>query len=1488
MSDTGHNTLLCIGLLGLPALVVWLVLLPSLPDALATPMQWRVAAALLASALLTQALLWRRSSARLTISLLVAGAAWVLLGLAAALAITVLNGMIGALAIVLVPGTDRAGQIARLRLTALIAGVIGLGLLAAQGIALLFNAVPPLPLTDDLTPLLVHVLALMSAYVVVRLGTIWASVIAMPPMTWQQHILMIAGDMVPLALVIVLPQILTQAGEIVFYIVLAMLVLMGFYQGQFVMMRANLSRRSEETTAIRRLGDHFTTRLDLDELLQHLYMEVRGLIPATTYFVALYDDAYEMLSYPLVMRQGEPQNWPSRRLDTGCADQVIVSGQALRLSGKEMPLCTAFEGQPAAFIGLPLRAEGSLIGVLGLSHATDPDAFSKNDLLVLALIAPQAAVAIRNARLYQRTQRLAQNVGTVNAALQDVLLQIDRDDTLLMACDVARQVTQAEQAALVILDANTLDLDEEDLTPSSTPLRYRVHALGFEEHFNADDLLATRPLTQNGAPLIVPDALRPPDDLAMAAPHAADALRQVAVKAGFRAMLAVPLRSGLTPLGHLIVYHATPQHYDASTIGLLEMLATQITAAIDNVELIHALEMYAREQAQLVNLSRISTSHLDLERVIQDVAGVLAEMFDYDRAALGLVTAESESYLLYVPQSERAEPQQSSSSIIPELQQILSARHYTTGEYAVDDPNISAALRSDMQTAGDQSRLIAPLRINEVTIGFVQLAAGRRHAINGSAHHLLQLASYQVAVVVQNARVHRSTEEALVKRMDQLALLEHIALNVTRSLDQETIIHNVLEAALQSTQAEKSLLALAEGNQYRCIIHEHVHDQVIRRVAVLTRDQGVVGEVLRNGQTIVLRENADHPGYISTSTHTYASSVVTPLYQGQRIIGALSIESRQPAHFTDDQVSFIKSLAGHAAISIQNAQLLQKYREQINTLTNLRDMTLRAVTTFNQQELLRVLLQSSLRVLNGLETAIYFYHRETNGLVLVAGFRRQLSPNSDDPRGGDLYEAEPIIPDELVYAAARLGEPQLIEDIRRYPAYRERLAAGVRIEHRSLAIMPIQRRESIQEVLCVTFPQTRTFDDDFLNTLDLLALQISGHLENATLTTDMAVSNTRLRTILDTARDGIILLDRAGHIHVANPAAQMMVGIDLSQDLNEPLAEILAHELSTMESGNYDTLYQQFATRYRADSPYDTTYEYSLMHDGRELHLKEQHTPVYDENEDIIGRLLTLRDQTEEKELESYRRKLQRMVIHDLRGPLGNIISSLYVANAMIDEIPAEIDENLRLSMEVSQESAGQLLQLVDSLRDIERLGKGQLPLHKARITPRELLEKAYDALSISLREAGLKVRIVVEEGAPDLYVDEDLLRRVLINLLQNAYKFTPSGGQIILGAGRMRDDGDGMLRLFVSDSGPGIPEQTRERIFNQYEQIEGRRPLQGGRGSGLGLHFCKLAVEAHGGRIWVAERGPLPGACLTFSVPIAQPDDDSPVSVEPSGETQP
>lgn len=209
-------------------------------------------------------------------------------------------------------------------------------------------------------------------------------------------------------------------------------------------------------------------------------------------------------------------------------------------------------------------------------------------------------------------------------------------------------------------------------------------------------------------------------------------------------------------------------------------------------------------------------------------------------------------------------------------------------------------------------------------------------------------------------------------------------------------------------------------------------------------------------------------------------------------------------------------------------------------------------------------------------------------------------------------------------------------------------------------------------------------------------------------------------------------------------------------------------------------------------------------------------------------------------ELEELRDDLIHMVIHDLRTPLTSIIGGLQTV------IDAECDLELaREFLPIAVSSAHTLVDMVSTLLDINRMESGRMPLDLGPTSLQDIVDLALAQVRGAATQRRHVLQTELDPQCPTIVGDGEKLRRVLINLLGNAVKFTPDGGTITV---RTRCEPDGVL-LAVSDTGPGIPADQLERIFDKYTQVEGARPAR--QSTGLGLTFCKLVAEAHGGRVW-------------------------------------
>ena len=214
----------------------------------------------------------------------------------------------------------------------------------------------------------------------------------------------------------------------------------------------------------------------------------------------------------------------------------------------------------------------------------------------------------------------------------------------------------------------------------------------------------------------------------------------------------------------------------------------------------------------------------------------------------------------------------------------------------------------------------------------------------------------------------------------------------------------------------------------------------------------------------------------------------------------------------------------------------------------------------------------------------------------------------------------------------------------------------------------------------------------------------------------------------------------------------------------------------------------------------------------------------------------------EVKRAEAMRDNLTAMLVHDLRTPLTGLLAPLQMLEA---EMLGPLDESQREVVHISHRSGQRLLGMVNALLDVSKMEAGEFVIHPVTVEIEPLLARVIQ-IARPL-EDGDGTTIVVQCEQPTVRADPDLLERVLINLLGNALKFTPADGHITL----LAQPADTKTRFAVTDNGPGIAPEFQEKIFEKFGQVENRQ--QGAKFStGLGLTFCKLAVEAHGGRIGV------------------------------------
>jgi len=332
----------------------------------------------------------------------------------------------------------------------------------------------------------------------------------------------------------------------------------------------------------------------------------------------------------------------------------------------------------------------------------------------------------------------------------------------------------------------------------------------------------------------------------------------------------------------------------------------------------------------------------------------------------------------------------------------------------------------------------------------------------------------------------------------------------------------------------------------------------------------------------------------------------------------------------------------------------------------------------------------------------------------------------------------------------------------------------------------------------------------------------------------------RMATILSNIDDAILMVDGDSKITTMNRAAENIFQISEKKALGHTFIEIVRdHELNELLQHCRSTGKQQTG--------------------AVEIKLKKQFlaaiaTPLPGDG----GCLVHIQDLTELRRLEMIRQDFISNISHELRTPIASVKALAETLNEGAIEDPSVAKDFLsRINVEVDK-----LAQMVQELGELSRIESGEAPLNKRRINMADVIGHAVDRLRAQADRAELKLDIDIPPTLPEVMSDEARVEQVLVNIIHNAIKFTPSGGKINISA-KARDND---ILVSVSDTGVGIPADDLPRIFERFYKADKSRS---GGGTGLGLAIAKHIVEAHGGRIW-AESVEGRGSTFNFTLPLA------------------
>ena len=333
----------------------------------------------------------------------------------------------------------------------------------------------------------------------------------------------------------------------------------------------------------------------------------------------------------------------------------------------------------------------------------------------------------------------------------------------------------------------------------------------------------------------------------------------------------------------------------------------------------------------------------------------------------------------------------------------------------------------------------------------------------------------------------------------------------------------------------------------------------------------------------------------------------------------------------------------------------------------------------------------------------------------------------------------------------------------------------------------------------------------------------------------------RLMAALNSSIDAIVAVDTDTRITFANDAARRLLAPQGRELVGSPFAWFVPDD--------------RLVEALRASSEERRSLSVLIDRPNKQ-YLQAVTTPIFSGGD--WASLAVFHDLSEVKRVEQVRRDFVANVSHELRTPLAALKSVIETLESGAKDDPASAADFLsRADSEVDR-----LVQMVEELLELSRLESGDIPLAREPLDIGLVLQNAVDRLRRQAQRAGVGLTLAVEDGLPPLAGDAEVLERVVINLIHNAVKFTPAGGEV-----RVRGEpSNGAIKISVSDTGVGILPEDLPRIFERFYKADRSR---GAGGTGLGLAVARHAIEAHGGTI-SAESRPGEGSIFTLTLPVS------------------
>ncbi len=1260
-------------------------------------------------------------------------------------------------------------------------------------------------------------------------------------------------------------------------------------------------RQNRELAVLNEMSRELSTQLDVQQVAQTLYKYTGQLMDTSSFFIALYNQKADELSFPVVTVSNTHITYPNRKIGKGLTDHVIRNRKPLLLNGDVTAQMRALgiefiavgNTKPAvSWLGVPMLLGDDILGAIVLQSVTTPYLYGERDLEMLIAIANQAAIAFQNAQLFQQTQQQNQELAILNEMANELSTLQDVEGVAEIVYRYAGKLMDVTEFFLALYHKENEEL--------SFPLVY----------FEGQKINAERQQVGNGltgyvirtrAPLYLPDNVEQHiHELGLENLNLANEDPALC-------WLGVPMVLGQDVLGVISVQSAKAARlYTDRQRDLLVAIAGQAAIAIQNANL-YRQEQFRRQVADtLSEMARIAGSSLDMEDVVRSLLQQLPKLINFRTASVQLIlpdgrrrqigglSIDQERQLeLAAPEARYLRPVDE-DPLIREI--VLSQRPLIISD-TYQDPRWEVL----PETSHIHSWVGAPLIVGAQVIGLLILDDDIVNAYTHDVQDIIMAFSAQAAVAIQNANLY---EEANL-RANEMAILNRIARAISEQPDLRHAFELIYDDFKKLVPTDALILALFDAQtkqvHFPVVIDE---GQFYEEENSPLNPKSLVGETLLGGepvmrnlsaseykQELVKAQNTDRLG---NENKPSASLIFAPLKVGNKTIGALSVQSYQLNAYNDNSLNLVISVANQIAASIENTRLFEQTLRSQEQLAEALRVARMGYFELDPKSLVFNFSDDFLSILGATadDFGSHTFNMDTAMMKMVYAEDIALVQNTIQ----QAIQARSTDVTDIEFRMVRLNRSIIWVRM----LFKVELDAQGQPRRLAGSIQDINERKLADEALRAS-EEAQRHRSEYLET----ATQI-GRLITATL--DEEVLLTRA---VDLVRGGfgfyhvaIFTLDESGYNAIlrqgTGKAAEEMLAqrLTISVGSRSLIGQATANARTVVS--NNTALDPNFRahpllpeTRAEAVIPLkvgDRLFGALDIHAASVDAFPPEDIAILEILADQIAvaldnaRSYALAQKAYEEIRETDRIKTQFLanMSHELRTPLNSIIG---FSRVILKGIDGPINEQQQQDLTAIYNAGQHLLGLINDILDLSKIEAGKMELTLDEVNVADTIHGVLSTAVGLVRDKPVKLKQEFDPATlPTVRADPIRFRQILLNLISNAAKFTEEGSITVSAKPQINEQGLEEVLISVTDTGPGIAPEDLGKLFKAFSQVDSSPTRKTG-GTGLGLNISQRLVELHGGRIGVHSVVGK-GSTFYFTIPAYhQKPQPAPVA-EPNGKT--